>query len=187
MSVGKPSLMLVAVIVLSASVSDALAHGAKHNQMRFNYMKANQIPSEHRKLVNPLRTTKDNLVAGERLYTENCASCHGAKGDGRGEAAQDLKPPPAKLTGMYARPMVGMGKTGPGAHMMHGKIHHHPGMSHAKAMGGVNIDAYNFWAVSEGGEILGSSMPAFKDVLSEQERWQIFLYIANGLSSQIGG
>jgi len=47
-------------------------------------------------------------------------------------------------------------------------------------MGGLNLDAYNFWAVSEGGEEFSSSMPAFKEVLSEQERWQILLYVANG-------
>lgn len=105
---------------------------------------------------------------------------------GGGEAAADLKPPPAVLTGMYDRPMIGMGQSGPGAHMAHGKQHHHPGLSHAEAMGGVNIDAYNFWAVSEGGEPLGSSMPAFKEILSEQERWQTLLYIINGLSSKTG-
>ncbi len=187
MLVRKPFLILVAAVALSAPIGQVFGHGKDHNPSRFDYVKANKIPSLYREKVNPLGMTKDNLVAGEELYTDNCASCHGAKGDGRGEAATDLKPPPAVLTGMYDRPMIGMGQSGPGAHMAHGKQHHHPGLSHAEAMGGVNIDAYNFWAISEGGEPLGSSMPAFKEILSEQERWQILLYIINDLSSKTGG
>jgi len=31
---------------------------------------------------------------GAALYAENCASCHGARGDGRGPAAANLDPPP---------------------------------------------------------------------------------------------
>ena len=179
--------MVIAALALSASVSAAQAHGRGHNPTRHHYMMANQIPSEYRGSVNALGMTKDSLTAGARLYEENCTSCHGAKGKGDGEAAADLKPPPPALTGMYGRPMMGMGRRGPGGHMMHGMMHHHPGMTPAEAMGGLNLDAYNFWAVSEGGEKMGSSMPAFKEVLSEKERWQILLYLANGFSSKIGG
>lgn len=182
----KSFLILVAAVALSAPVGQVLGHGKEHNPSRFDFVKANDIPSDYRERVNPLDMTKDNLVAGEGLYANNCASCHGAKGDGGGEAATDLNPPPAVLTGMYDRPMTGMGQSGPGVHMAHGKQHHHPGLSHAEAMGGVNIDAYNFWAVSEGGEPLGSSMPAFEEILTETERWQILLYLANGFSSKTG-
>ncbi len=186
MSINNRLLTLAVILALSTFAVGAFAHGLQHNKIRFDFMKANQIPPAYREKVNPLRITSENLKAGERLYTETCASCHGARGDGKGEMAADLKPPPSMLTGMYARPMVGMGEKGPGAHLMHGVEHHHPGLSHAEAMGGLNIDAYNFWAISEGGEKLGSSMPAFKDILSEQERWQILIYIINGLSTKIG-
>ncbi len=73
---------------------------------------ANQIPSEYRESVNPLGKTKDNIDDGARLYEENCTSCHGSKGKGGGESAKDINPPPADLTGMYDRPMMGMGKRG---------------------------------------------------------------------------
>jgi mono/diheme cytochrome c family protein len=179
-------LTLAAALALSASVSAALAHGKGHNPTRHSFMNMKQIPSEYQGVVNTLGMTKGNIAAGARLYEENCAACHGVKGDGRGEAAADLKPPPPALTGMYGRPMMGMGKRGRGSHMMHGMVHHHPGLSHAQAMGGLNLDAYNFWAVSEGGEKFGSSMPAFKEMLTDQERWQILLYIANGLTSEPG-
>ncbi len=32
---------------------------------------------------------------GKKLYEQNCAACHGAKGDGKGAAAAALKPAPS--------------------------------------------------------------------------------------------
>lgn len=45
-----------------------------------------------------------------------------------------------------------------------------------------NGDAYLFWRVSEGGtaepfKSQGSAMPAFKDVLSVSERWDVLAYV----------
>lgn len=163
-------------------IGGALSHGAKHNPTRFQYVQDNGVPSEYKGELDTLPMTRENLAAGAKLYEEHCALCHGADGTG-GEAAAGLEPAPPALTGMFARPMVGEGERGPGAHLMHGVVHHHPGLTHAQAMGGVNLDAYTFWAISDGGEPVGSAMPAFKEVLSDTERWQIILYIANGFSA----
>jgi len=38
-------------------------------------------------------------------------------------------------------------------------------------------DGYLMWANSDGGAAMGSAMPAFKDTLSETDRWQIIRYI----------
>jgi len=38
-----------------------------------------------------------------------------------------------------------------------------------------------FYAVSEGGEPYGSAMPAFKDTLSETERWAVVAYVRRSL------
>ncbi len=43
-------------------------------------------------------------------------------------------------------------------------------------------DDYFMWTISEGGEKLKTDMPAFKDALSEKERWQIVMYLRNGLA-----
>ena len=40
---------------------------------------------------------------GARLFTENCAMCHGASGRGDGPWAADLRPAPADLTRIAAR------------------------------------------------------------------------------------
>ena len=41
-------------------------------------------------------------------------------------------------------------------------------------------DAYLFWTVSEGGAPVGSAMPAFKDVLSDEEIWKIIAAMRTG-------
>lgn len=35
-----------------------------------------------------------DFAQGQKLYSENCASCHGVNGDGKGPNAADLNPPP---------------------------------------------------------------------------------------------
>jgi len=169
----------VMALFVVAMATESYAHGQGHNPSRNHYIMKQGVPKAYRSLLNPLRMTPENLSIGQTLYNENCTTCHGPAGKGDGEGAVELKSAPSRLTGMYARPMRGMGHPGPGGHLMHGMMHHHPGMTHAEAMGGINLDAYNFWSISEGGEAIGSSMPAFKDLLSEKERWQILLYIAN--------
>ncbi len=42
-------------------------------------------------------------------------------------------------------------------------------------------DDFFFWTVSEGGGMLKTDMPAFKDVLDEKRRWQLVTYLRNGL------
>lgn len=79
--------------------------------------------------------------------------CHGADGRGTGPAAKSLVHPPADLTHHF---------------------HIRPG----------DGDAYLFWRVSEGGtaepfKSMQSAMPAFKTVLSEDQRWDVLAYVHN--------
>ncbi len=46
----------------------------------------------------PTGFTADSIIAGARLYPDNCASCHGVDGTGHGSAAAGLPVPPADLT-----------------------------------------------------------------------------------------
>ena len=63
-------------------------------------------------------------------------------------------------------------------------------LAHTSQMMG---DNYLFWRVSEGGVPFDSAMPAWKEILSEQERWDVINYVqALGAgkvapASQIGG
>lgn len=40
----------------------------------------------------------EETVSGEAVFSTNCATCHGATGDGNGPAAVGLEPPPADMT-----------------------------------------------------------------------------------------
>ena len=46
--------------------------------------------------VAPAPAAKPDAAAGAALYAANCASCHGARGDGDGPASAALDPKPAR-------------------------------------------------------------------------------------------
>ena len=88
---------------------------------------------------------------GQQLYQTYCMVCHGTDGKGTGPAAKGLQHPPADLTHHF---------------------HRAPG----------DGDAYLFWRVSEGGQVepfksMQSAMPAFKTVLTEEQRWDVLAYV----------
>jgi mono/diheme cytochrome c family protein len=91
------------------------------------------------------------IARGEQLFQTYCMVCHGTDGKGTGPAAKGLPHPPADLTHHFHR---------------------------APSDG----DAYLFWRVSEGGQVepfrsMQSVMPAFKTVLSEDQRWDVLAYV----------
>ena len=56
------------------------------------------VPEAYAGLVNPLEPTAEVLASGAELYARQCATCHGAAGDGRGPAGIGLRPAPANFT-----------------------------------------------------------------------------------------
>jgi mono/diheme cytochrome c family protein len=52
-----------------------------------------KIPPDAVKEANPVKPTAASLATGKRMYSYDCAMCHGAKGDGKGDLAADLKSP----------------------------------------------------------------------------------------------
>ena len=42
------------------------------------------------------------------------------------------------------------------------------------------VDGYLLWTISDGGERIGTDMPAFRDVLSEDDIWKIITYMRAG-------
>ena len=91
------------------------------------------------------------IARGEQLFQTYCLMCHGADGKGTGPVAKGLPHPPADLTHHF---------------------HRAPG----------DGDAYLFWRVSEGGQVepfksSQSTMPAYKTVLSDDQRWDVLAYV----------
>jgi cytochrome c oxidase cbb3-type subunit I/II len=92
---------------------------------------------------------EDDLKLGERIYRENCAACHGEKGDGKGPEANRLKTKPRNFTsGIY-------------------KFRTTPS-------GSLPLDQDIFRTITRG--VRGTSMLAQLQ-LSEQERWAVVHYL----------
>jgi mono/diheme cytochrome c family protein len=49
------------------------------------------IPPEAAKLVNPVKPSAESLARGKKDYGLDCAMCHGANGNGKGDLATDMK------------------------------------------------------------------------------------------------
>jgi mono/diheme cytochrome c family protein len=48
----------------------------------------------------------------------------------------------------------------------------------------MSTDAYLLWTITEGGEAIGTDMPTFHEVLSEQEIWQVVRALRAGLKAE---
>ena len=46
----------------------------------------------------PPKKTPELLTQGKKLYDQNCVTCHGPKGDGKGQLGAALKPAPSDFT-----------------------------------------------------------------------------------------
>ena len=110
-----------------------------------------EVPTQYRdaQLAPPAWTDPAVLTRGKAIYSVRCAVCHGDSGDGKGPAAANLplKPPDLRDARMIQE----------------------------------MTPSYWFWRVSEGGFVepfrsKGSIMPAWKDVLSVEERWAVIAY-----------
>lgn len=50
-----------------------------------------KIPPEEAKRENPVKPTESSIAQGRRLFSTQCAMCHGKDGDGKGELADIMK------------------------------------------------------------------------------------------------
>jgi len=50
-----------------------------------------KIPAEESARANPVKPEADSVAQGKRMFSSQCAMCHGATGDGKGDLAEDMK------------------------------------------------------------------------------------------------
>ena len=104
-------------------------------------------PAEYAGMTNPFAGDHEAAEAGADIYEINCATCHGPEGLGDGPAAEGLDPKPASLADTHLMEYMS--------------------------------DGALFWRVSEGGgfEQFNSAMPPWKDILSEDQIWQVITFL----------
>ncbi|MWJ28124.1 c-type cytochrome [Halomonas sp. ZH2S] len=122
----KPMIVAVATLMISVASHSATSQmgGMRGNSMmeeghmmggagmgdisrlRHRYFMRHGIDTTYADKSNPLDPNPPVLETGERLYTNNCASCHGESGLGDGLAADSLNPKPANITAFSRMPMA---------------------------------------------------------------------------------
>ncbi len=113
------------------------------------------VPMELAGLENPLHgegSLEEHLDAGRAVYVRNCVPCHGDLLDGQGHFAHAFNPVPADFTSSGALPQL--------------------------------TESYVFWRIAKGGPGLpregtpwDSAMPAWEQLLEENEIWAVILYL----------
>jgi mono/diheme cytochrome c family protein len=112
---------------------------------------------------NPLRKDQAALAAhveaGGAIYIRNCMYCHGDNLDGQGHFAAGFNPPPANFQDPGTIAML--------------------------------QEAYLFWRIAKGGPGLpkestpwNSVMPAWEDRLTEEQIWQVIMYLYSATNQQ---
>jgi mono/diheme cytochrome c family protein len=78
----------------------ALALAGAASWLAFRYRDTGPwvVPEAAKAIANPVPATSASIVAGASLYSDNCARCHGDRGDGDGPDANMYRPPPAALS-----------------------------------------------------------------------------------------
>jgi len=99
-------LTTILLLFLFLTIAHVEAHEQSHDQppeesakhMQAMMALKDEIPNEYRVMERtPIIPDKASLQAGEDLYRQFCAACHGEEGDGKGPAAAAMQTPPASF------------------------------------------------------------------------------------------
>ena len=98
----------------------------------------------------PIQPDEANLVAGAHIYAEQCAACHGFYGKPSAFGQHMFPDAPPLWEKHHGGQVVGVSDDPPGE---------------------------TYWKVSNGIRLTG--MPSYKQVLTENEMWQVSILLAN--------
>ena len=83
-----------------------MGQGMMGSMPRHHQAMMSGVPAPYNSLRNPLPRTRETVDRGAAVYNQSCASCHGATGEGDGEAGRNLSPPPGNLAWLSQMPMA---------------------------------------------------------------------------------
>jgi mono/diheme cytochrome c family protein len=87
-----------------------MRHATAHASMvRHHYVRQHGLDAQYAVKTRPRQPTAEDLAGGQALFARHCASCHGERGAGDGEAGAGLSPPPANVAFAARRPMASDG------------------------------------------------------------------------------
>lgn len=75
----KPWLLLCALPAFAVLAQQPAANPAPAN-----------VPANAASMVNPVKATPETLVKARKMYGYDCAMCHGANGNGKGDLVADM-------------------------------------------------------------------------------------------------
>jgi mono/diheme cytochrome c family protein len=81
-----PTIALFLFLLIAAFASPQTSKPAPRNAYH-------PIPVAAARQENPVKSTPESLESGKKIYGYDCASCHGATGDGKTQVGKDLKLP----------------------------------------------------------------------------------------------
>ena len=81
----------IGVLVLALAVSTAVIGAPPEKLDRAKIPDDLDIPPQASTRKNPQPPTPENIAEGKRYFASQCAMCHGADGDGRGDLAISLE------------------------------------------------------------------------------------------------
>ncbi len=97
-------ILLFLIVSASSLTLAAVGHVGGHDSGASSASSPNMehwmAPASESGKPNPIRVTVGSIRQGERIYRDNCSSCHGKNADGNGMVGMMLEPKPADLRAM---------------------------------------------------------------------------------------
>lgn len=86
----RPALVLLAVVCIGVAAAPGAPRRGDQDAKPAEQAAEFKIPEEEIKRENPVKSTGDSVAAGKRIWGTDCAFCHGADGDGKGDLVEPM-------------------------------------------------------------------------------------------------
>jgi mono/diheme cytochrome c family protein len=85
------SFLLLSAVLLASLGATWAGQGAQENSDKAKATSDYKISPEDVARVNPVKSSPEGLAEARKVFGYDCAMCHGAKGDGKGDVVESMK------------------------------------------------------------------------------------------------